>query len=145
MNANNLYFDTSALLPYYREESASPQVQTFLSQVRPPVLISDLTKVEMASAIARWTRMKEIGEPQAALIENIFERDIRSGLYLVRALFSAHYQKAEKWLTARNSALRTLDALHIACCWSFNAKLATCDHAMHKAAQMLGMESIFIG
>ena len=144
MSGDNFYFDTSALLPYYREENASPEVQTVLSQVQPPVLLSDLTRVEMASAIARWTRMREIGEPQAALIENTFEQDIRSGLYRVQPLAPIHYQKAEKWLSARKSALRTLDAIHSACCWSLRAKLITCDHTMHDAAEMLGLESVLI-
>jgi uncharacterized protein len=145
MSGDNFYFDTSALLPYYREENSSPQVQIVLNQVQPPVLISDLTRVEMASAIARWTRMKEIEEPQAALIENTFEQDIRAGLYRVQSLAPVHYQKAEKWLSARKTPLKTLDAIHIACCWSFHAKLITCDRTMHDAAGMLGLESVLIG
>ncbi len=144
MSGDDFYFDTSALLPYYREEIISPAVQTVLGQTQPPVLLSDLTRVEMASAIARWTRMKEIGEPQAALIENTFEQDIRAGLYRVHPLAPIHYQKAEKWLSARKTALRTLDAIHIACCWTLHAKLITCDHTMHDAAEMLGLESVLI-
>ncbi len=105
MSGDDFYFDTSALLPYYREENTSLEVQTLLSQIQPPVLLSDLTRVEMASAIARWTRMKEIGEPQAALIENTFEQDIRSGLYQVRPLAPIHYQKAEKWLGCGSFAI----------------------------------------
>ena len=115
MNGASIYFDTSALLPYYREEPASRDVQALLGRLRPPVLISDLTRVEMASAIARWTRMNEIDEPQAALIENTFNQDLQSGLYLLRGLVSSHYHQAEKWLSTRKTALRTLDALHIAC------------------------------
>lgn len=30
MNGDNIYLDTSALLSYYKEEKASPQVQTLL-------------------------------------------------------------------------------------------------------------------
>lgn len=145
MNGDNIYLETSALLPYYREEQSSRQVEKLLNKTQPPVLLSDLTRVEMASAIARWTRMNEIDEPQAALIENTFEQDAHSGLYLVRPLNSAHYRRAEKWISARKTALRTLDALHIACCWSFGAKLVTCDNVMHKAAGMLGLESMLIG
>jgi len=144
MSGDDYYFDTSALLPYYREENTSPEVQTVLSQIHPPVLLSDLTRVEMASAIAHWARMKEIEEPQAALIENTFEQDIRLGLFRVQPLAPIHYQKTEKWLSARKTALRTLDAIHIACCWSLHAKLITCDHIMHDAAEMLGLESVLI-
>lgn len=121
------------------------QVEKLLNKTQPPVLLSDLTRVEMASAIARWTRMNEIDEPQAALIENTFEQDVQAGLYLIRPLSSTHYRRAEKWLSARKTALRTLDALHIACCWSFATKLVTCDNVMHKAAGMLGLESMLIG
>lgn len=145
MNGDNLYFDTSALLPYYREEESTPHVQSFLSAIQPPVSLSDLTRVEFASALARWTRMNELDEPQAALIENTFRQDLLAGLYLVRPLTSSHYRQAEHWLYARKTALRSLDALHIACCWSFRASLVTCDTLMHEAAQMLGLESIFIG
>lgn len=144
MNGDNIYFDTSALLPYYREEQSSSQVQTLLNKLQPPVLLSDLTRVEMASAIARWTRMKEIDEPQAALVENTFEQDIHSGLYLIRPLTTIHYRQAEKWLSARKTALRTLDALHISCCWNFHATLITCDNMMHEAAVMLGLESMLV-
>ena len=45
----------------------------------------------------------------------------------------------------RREALRTLDALHIACCWNLRAKLITCDNIMHKSALMLGLGSIFTG
>ncbi len=145
MNGANIYFDTSALLPYYREEKSSPQVENLLREIQPPVLLSELTRVEMASAIGRWTRMKEIDEPQAALVENTFEQDVQSGFFLVRTLTSRHFRQAEKWLSARKTALRTLDALHIACCWNFQAKLITCDDVMHEAAMLLGLESILVG
>lgn len=52
-----LYFDTSALLPYYRREHASERVQALLLSQSQPVLISHLTEVEVASALARWVRM----------------------------------------------------------------------------------------
>lgn len=144
MNGDNIYLDTSALLPYYREEASSRKVEDLLRKTPPPVLVSELTLVEMASAIARWTRMNEIDEPQAALIENTFEQDVHSGLYLVRPIEFTHYRRAEKWISARKTALRTMDALHLACCWSVRAKLITCDTIMHKAAVMLGLESVVL-
>jgi predicted nucleic acid-binding protein len=144
MNGGNWYVDTSALLPYYREEQTSSQIQSFLNTIQPPVLLSDLTRVEVASTIARWIRMNELNESQAALIENTFEQDLRSGLYLVKVLTSMHYRQAEKWLYTRRTVLRTLDALHIACCWSFQAQLVTCDKIMHESAWMLGLESTLI-
>lgn len=144
MNGDSIYLDTSALFPYYREEESSRQVENLLRKTKPPVLLSELARVEMASAIARWTRMSEINEPQAALIENTFEQDVLSGLYLIRPIGSTQYRRAEKWISARKTALRTLDALHIACCWSLRAKIITCDNIMHKSAVMLGLESMLL-
>jgi predicted nucleic acid-binding protein len=56
-----------------------------------------------------------------------------------------HYRQTEHGLYACKTAIRALDALHIACSWSFRASLVTCDTLMHEAAQMLGLKSIFIG
>lgn len=138
------YIDTSALLPYYREEAISEQVQDLLISLRPPVLISDLTRVEFASAVGRWVRMGEIDEPQANLVENTFSKDILSGLFVSRQVLSAHYSQAEKWLSGRKTSLRTLDALHIACGWGYGARLITCDAVMHRSAQLLGVDDIFL-
>ena len=142
--ADTLYLDTSALLPYYREESASQQVESLLQSLNPPVLISDLTRVEFVSAVARWVRMNEITESQANLLENTFLRDIRTSLFVSHPLTSRHYRQAEKWLSGRKTSLRTLDALHLACCLYQEAKMVTCDALLHQAATTLGVPSQLI-
>ena len=138
------YLDTSALLPYYREETTSKQLQDLLFTLIPPLLVSDLTKVEFASALARLVRMAELSEEQASLIESTFSRDIDSGLYLRKPLTAGHYIQAEKWLSDRKTALRTLDALHLACCRQLDAKLITCDSVLHQAADISGVKNLFI-
>ena len=40
MNGDNIYLDTSALLPYYREEKLSPQVENLLREIQPPVPVN---------------------------------------------------------------------------------------------------------
>jgi len=138
------YIDTSALLPYYREELMSQQVESLLTSLQPPVLISNLTKVEFTSAIARWVRMEELSEAQANLLENTFNKDVNSGLFVCHQVIPSHFNQAEKWLSGRKTALRTLDALHIACCWDNSANLITCDTIMHRSATTLGIDSIFL-
>ena len=95
------YLDTSALLPYYRKEDASQPIQEFLSSLKAPVIISDLTEVEFASALSRWVRMKEIIEAQASLVENGFAEDSRSGLFRRLPLTTKHYRQAKKWISSR--------------------------------------------
>lgn len=136
-----LYFDTSALLPYYREEPTSRMINALLESVEPPVLISDLSRVEFFSALARWVRMHEIEESQAGLVENAFLEDIRSGLFLSYPIKTAHYRQSERWLCSRNSSLRTLDSLHLACCLHQGAEMVTCDQLLHKAAETFGVRS----
>lgn len=137
------YIDTSALLPYYREEGMSQQVENLLTSLRPPILISNLTKVEFTSAIARWVRMGELSEIQANLLENTFNKDLNSGLFKCHQLTASHFNQAEKWVSSRKTSLRTLDALHLACSWDYANKLITCDTIMHRSATIFGLECIF--
>jgi predicted nucleic acid-binding protein len=141
---NKYYLDTSALLPYYREEKVSRRIQELLSDIQPPVMISSLTKVEFASALARWVRMEEITDVEANLIENTFNGDIKMGLFIRHPLSPAHFSQAETWLLNRKTALRTLDALHLACSWSLKAELITCDNILQGSADILGIKSRII-
>lgn len=139
--ADPVYLDTSALLPYYREEPLSSAVEAFLLELSPPVLLSDLTRVEFASAVARWVRRGEISEAQAGLLEDAFWQDQQAGLYTIHELKRTHFARAERWLMDRKTSLRALDALHLACCWEQNALLVTCDSLMHGAASQFGLKS----
>ena len=138
------YFDTSALLPYYRQEKTSADVEKLLCSLCPPIVISDLTRVEFLSAIARWVRMAEISEPQANLLENTFNADGKTGLYLRKSLGRTCYMQAEKWLSVRKTSMHTLDALHLACCLTSQAKMVTCDIVLHQSAELFGISSMLI-
>ena len=138
-----LYLDTSALLPYYRPEASSSAIQDLLQAQTEPVLISDLTTVEFASALARWVRMGELTEPQANRVESTFHEDRSLGRFRIQTLGSGHYERAYQWLTTRKTALRTLDALHLACAEGSDAMLATLDQAMAEAAAFFGLDSHF--
>ncbi len=139
--AKKFYLDTSALLPYYRNESSTQKIQKFLLKIDPPVLISSLTRVEFASAIARWVRMNELNEADAGLIENTFLEDIKSGLFIGQSMSLKHFNQAEKWISTRRTSLRTLDAIHLACSWSSAAEMITCDKILHHSAKQLGISS----
>ncbi len=137
--AERFYLDTSALLPYYRNESTSHRIQKILLDIDPPALISSLTRVEFVSAIARWVRMNELTEAEAGLIESTFNNDTKLGLFLVRPMSPKHFNQAEKWISARKTGLRTLDALHLASSWSYEAMMITCDKILHQSAKKLGI------
>ena len=134
-----LYADTSALLPYYRSEVASAAVESLLLTQSQPVLISDLTRVEFASALARWVRMAEVTEEQANRVESAFHDDVSHGRFQVMILTRYHYERAMYWLLMRRTGLRTLDALHLACAEAHAARLLTLDDGLHGAAEFLGV------
>lgn len=133
------YLDTSALLPYYREEATTRSIQEFLSSLSGPVLISDLTEVEFASALSRLVRTDELTEAHASLVENAFEGDIRSGLFLRLSLIRRNFRQAKAWLSTRRTALRTLDALHLSCSVEAEVTMVTCDAILAEAAVELGI------
>ncbi|PFG11564.1 MULTISPECIES: type II toxin-antitoxin system VapC family toxin [unclassified Marinobacter] len=136
-----LYFDTSAILPYYRQEQASDRVQALLQSQTRPVLISHLTKVEVVSALARWVRMGELSDPQANRIESAFHDDVSHGRFCLCPIEISHYQRAQHWIGTRKTSLRTLDALHLACAEHHQARLISEDDALVTAAAFFGIDA----
>lgn len=139
-----LYLDISALLPYYRQEAHSEGVQRFLSRQREPLAISALTRVELASTLVRWVRSGELDEQAANRVESAFQEDLAGRRFRVHALDADTYDRALRWLLARRTSLRTLDALHLACAESAGAALVTLDEAFATAADHLGVATLRI-
>ncbi|MDN5848226.1 MAG: type II toxin-antitoxin system VapC family toxin [Nitrococcus sp.] len=136
-----LYLDTSALLPYYRQEASSDAVQLLLTAQQQPVLLSQLTQVEFASALARWLRTRELTEPQANRVESAFHEDVSEGRYQLRPVAPGAFERALHWLLTRKTTLRTLDALHLTCAEHGEAELVTLDHVLFQAAEFLGIQA----
>lgn len=139
-SVEQFYLDTSAILPYYHEEPHSKLVQNFLSAITAPVAISYLTDVEFASALSRLVRMKELNDAQAGIIEQAFTDDCKAGLFKRISLTAAHFKQAVKWLSLRNTSLRTLDTLHLAVSSQGGLRIVTCDTILAQAADKLCKE-----
>lgn len=137
-----LYLDTSALLPFYRQERRSDAIEELLRRQREPVVLGELVPLEFASALARWVRTTELLQVQAAKLERAFDEDLAAGRYAVRPLRSGHVALARRWLLTRSTTLRTLDALHLASAAAEGATLVTFDVALADAAEALGVPSL---
>ncbi len=74
--------------------------QILLSQREPPV-ISELVRVECASALAWWVHMDELDETQANRIESTFHDDVREGRFRLVAPNSGVFERAMRWLLTR--------------------------------------------
>lgn len=116
-------------------------MQALLEGQTQPVLISHLTEVEVASALARWVRMGELTEPQANRIESAFHEDVSQGRFVRCPVEFTHYQRAIHWIGMRKTSLRTLDALHLACAEHHGAVLVSEDEALVNAATFFGLNA----
>ena len=139
-----LYFDTSALMPYYRPELLSDRSQAALLGAKEPVAISRLVEVEFASILGRLVRMRELDAASADALQTAFAHDITSGCYQVSGLNSAHYKQARDRLLLRKTPLRTPDALHLAVAHASDARLVIAYAMLASAARKHGVAVKFV-
>lgn len=140
-----LYADTSAVLPFYRSEVNSVVVEAIFLRQAGEIGLSPLVRVEIASAIARWSRMREITEPQARRIESALQSDIAAGRYRLLPLSAGVFDQARRWLASRKTSLRTLDALHLASAAQQECCLLTADQQLASAAKTFGVGCQVLG
>ena len=140
-----LYADTSAVLPFYRSEVNSTAVEAIFLCQGGQIGLSPLVRVEIASAIARWSRMGEITESQARRIESALENDIVAGRYRPVPISVEVFDQALRWLSSRKTNLRTLDALHLAAAARQECCLLTADRPLAMAASAFGVDCQILG
>jgi len=143
MPAASAYVDTSVLGAYYCPEPLSAAAETALRDLATPV-ISMLTEVEFASLIARKRRLREFTERQARSILDLFAEHVAGGLYRRVSLDTEHFLRARELVVTLSSALRTLDALHLAVALAENLPLLTADRDLGRAAKRHEAEAILL-
>ncbi len=121
------FFDTSAIIKAYRLESGTDWINGVIGQKPSPrISISELVRVEVPSTLYRIEREKQIDEAMTNWAYNRFERDIRLSeptynqrKYIVISITSTIIERAasllEKYRRGSPNALRSLDAIQLAC------------------------------
>ncbi|VGO12965.1 hypothetical protein PDESU_01519 [Pontiella desulfatans] len=132
------YIDTSVLAAYYCPEAASSRIEKTLEKTANPT-ISQLVETELYSAVARKVRMKEMTRQDGNLILSQFNLHLEQRLYRMLPVETRHYHVAREWIGRFDTALRTLDALHLAIAYSENLTLLSADHHLCKAADYFGI------
>jgi predicted nucleic acid-binding protein len=134
------YLDTSFLFKLYVSESDSPVAIHWFRSFRGPVAISELSDVEMVSALHRKMPVAE-----AKRIQSIYEEDKLIGVYDRLNIVASTYVLAQE-LTERYSGpfgLRAMDAIHLAVALEHgHAKFATFDTRLGASANAAGLEIV---
>ncbi len=139
-----IYLDTSIVVAYYCPEPLSRRAERLIrAQSRPAV--SDLTEVELRSALSRKVRTGELQMADATRIVSRFSNHLEEGLYTRLPLERRHFETAAEWLGRFALTLKTLDALHLAVAASEGLQLATADAVLARSAKTLGIETHWLG
>jgi predicted nucleic acid-binding protein len=135
-----IYLDTSVLAPFYWTEAMTNSVADLFQQSQ-TLIISELSEVELMSALSRRVRMKEIEREDAIAIAivNQFQMHITSGLYEKLPITIQHYQTAKSWIQHFDTPLRTLGALHLAVANEQQVPLITADVGLARSAVSLNI------
>ncbi len=133
-----IYLDTSILAPFYWTEALSESVAALFQQ-NEMLVISELSDVELVSALSRRVRMQEIDRADAVTIVDRFQNHVSIGFYNRLTVTSQHYQIAKSWMQKFDTPLRTLDALHLAIAYQGSIPLITADLGLAKSAERLNV------
>ena len=135
------YIDTSALVAYYCPELMSEAIERRLLSITRPS-ISYLTDVEIASAISRKIHDEELTPSDGNRILNLYQSHINQHLFSWLPLDLSHFQMAKSWIAQFSTALRTLDALHLAVAQTNALPVLSLDRQLLEAAEYFGIERV---
>lgn len=135
-----LYFDTSFIVPYILPESTSSAVQEFFKENETTDLaISDWTRVEFFSMLAREVRQGGLAEEAAREADTRFEAMMTQSFTIVLP-DRGDFDLCKRYLQRFETGLRVGDALHLAIAANRNARtFYTLDRKLLRAAKLLGV------
>ena len=137
------YIDTSVLVAYYCPEPISETAEKLILSSKRPC-ISSLTEVELASALSRKVREKNLSPDDGNKIFNQFQSHLEQSLYGLTTVEDRHYQTAKTWMVQFSTPLRTLDALHLAIAAEGDLTLLTADKHLDISAKYFGIDVVTV-
>lgn len=134
------YFDTSFLLPIFVGEPLTSRVEKILSQLTAgEAAVSEWTRVEFYSALARQVRIGSMERATAAEIELDFDALVANTL-LTLSPAVADFELARRFLRRYDTGLRSGDALHLAIASNHAAEaIYSLDRGLLQAGRLLGL------
>ncbi|MBF0228531.1 MAG: type II toxin-antitoxin system VapC family toxin [Desulfamplus sp.] len=138
-----LYIDTSILAAYYCPEALSDKVEEILINTEEPA-VSQLTEIELASAISRKIRENSFSKEDGEIILSLFQTHIDQKSFIYLPIQTKHYSIAKKWIAQFNTPLRSLDAIHLAIAHEKSIPILTADAKLANSAKILGVQAILV-
>ena len=135
-----MYIDSAIIVKLLAKEELSDFFQDELSES--VLYTSELSLVEVGSALLSKVRTKSISEKQRHIARELFHQKIADEQIVILPLDSPVYSKARSLVEFCHPtvALRTLDAIHLAACdISQEFPLCATDSRMRAAAAKLGI------
>ena len=138
-----VYFDTSALAKWYLPEEQSNEVEKYI-QEHGPVVISELTVLEMRDLLARHRREGSLDPNTEIKVFATFEEDIRQKFLICHPLSDGVARGAVNLLSVLcDLPLRMVNAIHLAIAKEIQSDiLATADPVMASAGEKLGLSVV---
>jgi predicted nucleic acid-binding protein len=143
----NLFFDTSALVKFFHEETGTELVTQLINNPQNEVWISELTIVAFLSVMYRLYREGEIVDDELEQAINGFEEECHR--FVVVPLNIVIIEEAKDLLSkfGKDFSLRTLDALQLASCNLVyeddeNWTIVSSDRRLIRVVQNMGMNII---
>ncbi len=137
------YADTGFLVKLYLLEPGSPEAVKALAKVPRPVLLSELSQLELRNALNLNVFQKRITPAQASAAWGLFQSDLAAGLFQIPQLSSSALHRQARELSDRHSpklGTRSLDLLHLAAAQVLGCgQLLTFDARQASAAKAEGL------
>jgi predicted nucleic acid-binding protein len=133
-----IYFDTSFLIPLVLPEPTSERVAAFVRDLPADQLaVSQWTRVEFSSVIAREVRMGGLDAAAAARADTRFQAMVHDSFQVLLPTI-ADYDLARTYLARFETGLRAGDALHLAIATNHGAEtLYSLDQGLVRAGAIL--------
>lgn len=141
------YFDTSALVKYYLNETGSDWVEQVID-AQPPseILIAEVTGAEMIASITRRSRQGRVSLADTPIVIAVFKNHFKRKFHTIVIRSSV---VSEAMRLAETHGLRGYDSIQLACALAFNAVMVTrgspplvfvsADTTLNLAAQQEGL------
>jgi hypothetical protein len=134
------FFDTSALVKRYHQETGTERVNAIFDSLDNTLVISELTLVELASALERKRNEGKITKQAMNDTLSLFANEVLSD-FIVAGFRSGFIQQARDLVL--QYSLRTLDALLLTAAMGFKtlSPVFVCaDTQLHQVALDVGLE-----